>query len=176
MTPDASSGQVRPRLVLVGPPGAGKTTVGEVLGRRWTVDLRDTDSDIETSEGKSVAEIFFDDGEARFRELEAAAVRAALAEHSGVVSLGGGAVTTQATRDLLAGHLVAFLDVGLGEASSRVGLGAARPLLLGNVRSQLKTLLDARRPLYASVATMTVVTDNLDVEAVADEIERCLDG
>jgi shikimate kinase len=164
----------RPQLVLVGPPGAGKSSVGEVLARRWGTELRDTDADIEAGVGKPVAEIFVDEGEGFFRELEGRAVEQALLEHGGVVALGGGAVTSDHVRRLLAGHRVAFLDVGLADAASRVGLGVTRPLLLGNVRSQLKALLDARRPLYEEVSTVTVVTDGLTVDEVADAVEKAL--
>lgn len=172
--PAAPAGNGRPKIVLVGPMGAGKTTVGEILAARWDTHLRDTDVDIEASQGKPISEIFIDDGEAVFRELERTAVMAALAEHHGVVSLGGGAILNADTRAALRGHQVIFLDVGLSEAVRRVGLGTTRPLLLGNVRSQLKALLDARRPLYVEVATAQVLTDGIDAEAVADQIEQVL--
>lgn len=159
-----------PRVVLIGPPGAGKTSVGRALAKRWDLDFRDTDEDVEAVAEKAVADIFVDDGEGRFRELEAAAVATALAEHTGVLALGGGALTTPETRDRLTGHRVVFLDVGLAEASSRVGLGSTRPLLLGNVRSQLKALLDARRPLYTAAASATVVTDGLSVDEVVEAV------
>ena len=170
----APASSSRPQLVLIGPPGAGKSSVGALLARRWATDLRDTDADIEVAVGKPVAEIFVDEGEGFFRELEGRAVEEALAEHVGVLALGGGAVTSDHVRRLLAGHHVAFLDVSLAEAASRVGLGVTRPLLLGNVRSQLKALLDARRPLYQEVATITVATDGLSVEKVADAVEKAL--
>jgi shikimate kinase len=163
-----------PRLVLVGPPGAGKTSVGEVLAGRWQVDLLDTDQIIEREQQTTVSDIFVDQGEAVFRRLEEAAVVDALAAHPGVVALGGGAVLSAATRKRLAGIPVAFLDVGLAAAASRIGLGLTRPLLLGNVRAQLKALLDARRPLYVEVAQVVVLTDDLDVHQVADEVERML--
>lgn len=172
-SPVAESG---PLLVLVGPPGSGKTTVGGALARRWGVELRDTDRDIERAQGKPIPEIFFDSGEETFRQLERDAVAAALGCHRGVLALGGGAVTSAATRELLAGQTVVFLDVGLSTAAARVGLGTNRPLLLGNVRGQLKALLDARRPLYTSIATHTVVTDGIDPEAVADDIDKTLHG
>ena len=168
---EAASG---PRVVLVGPPGAGKTSVGAELARRWGTALRDTDADIEAGEERSVAEIFVDDGEGYFRTLERRAVEAAVTSHDGVLAVGGGAVTADSTRALLRGLPVVFLDVGLAEAASRVGLGATRPLLLGNVRGQLKALLDARRPLYAEVATATVRTDGLTVAEVADAVEEAL--
>ena len=165
------SGVVHPALVVVGAPGAGKTTVGTLLADRWDVAFRDTDRDVEGQFGKPISDIFVDDGEAAFRAAEAAAVVAALTSHQGVLALGGGAVLDPSTRAALAGQRVAFLDVGLAEASSRVGLGVTRPLLLGNVRSQLKALLDARRPLYREVATVTVLTDRRAVEDVADAVE-----
>jgi len=163
-----------PRVVLVGPPGSGKTTVGCALAERWGVSFRDTDADVSAAAGKSVSDIFVDDGEAAFRRLEAAAVATALGTHDGVLALGGGAVTTGETREALGGHRVIFLDVGLADAASRVGLGVTRPLLLGNVRAQLKQLLDERRPLYAAVAMATVGTDGLSVDEVADGVEASL--
>ncbi len=165
-----------PRLVLVGPPGAGKTTVGSLLADSWGVAFRDTDAEIEGQAGKPIRDIFVDDGEAAFRALEAAAVRAALARHEGVLALGGGAVTNADTRAALAEHRVVFLDVGLADAAARVGLGTTRPLLLGNVRTQLKNLLDARRPLYRQVATVSVATDGLTVDEVTAAVEQALDA
>lgn len=159
-----------PRVVLVGPMGAGKTTVGELLARRWGVEVRDTDADIVAAQGKEISEIFVDDGEAAFRALERAAVAAALAEHDGVLSLGGGAVLDPSTRELLAGHTVVFLKVGLTDAVKRVGLGTSRPLLMGNVRGRIKALLDERTPVYESVATITVDTDDRTADEVADEV------
>ncbi len=163
-----------PRVVLVGPMGAGKSTVARVLSERWGVAHRDTDDDVEAAQGRSISDIFVDDGEAAFRALEKAAVAAALAEHDGVLSLGGGAVLDPDTRALLAGHRVVFLQVGLAEAVKRVGLGAGRPLLLGNVRARVKALLDERTPIYTSVATVVVDTDDLDPVAVAARIEEAL--
>ena len=163
-----------PRAVLVGPMGAGKTTVGAILADSWGVALRDTDADIEAAEGRSVSDIFVDSGEAAFRVLEAAAVAEALATHDGVLALGGGAVLDPRTRELLAGHTVVFLRVGLSDAVNRVGLGVGRPLLLGNVRSRVKALLDERAPLYEAVATITVDTDGRTPEDVASEIEEAL--
>lgn len=158
-----------PVAVFVGPPGAGKSTVAEIVGQRLGVGVRDTDQDVEASEGVSVQDIFIDHGEAHFRTLEEKAVSAALAEHDGVVSLGGGAVLSPASRAALAGHRVIFLDVGLAAAIRRVGMNSGRPLLLGNVRTQLKNLLDQRRVLYRDVARFTIQTDDLDATQVAEQ-------
>jgi len=164
-----------PRAILIGPMGAGKTTVGRILAERWGVGVRDTDHDVEALAGKSVQEIFVDDGEAAFRTLERAAVRQALAEHDGVLSLGGGAVLDLDTRAALSGRPVVFLRVGLADASRRVGLGQGRPLLLGNVRSRIKALLEERTPVYESVAAVVVDTDGRPPSEIAIEIATRLE-
>jgi shikimate kinase len=152
--------------------GAGKTTVARLLGDRWGASVRDTDHDVEATVGKAIAEIFVDDGEDRFRALERAAVTQALAAHPGVLALGGGSVLDPDTRADLRGHCVVFLRVGLTDAVKRVGLGVGRPLLLGNVRSRIKGLLDERLPIYQEVATYTVETDGRTPEDVAAEVDR----
>jgi shikimate kinase len=161
---------VRPRTVLVGPPGAGKTTVGLLLAERLGVAFRDTDADIVQSIGKEIADIFYSDGEEHFRALERAAVATALAEHDGVLALGGGAVLSPETRALLRGHEVVLLDVGLSAAAERVGLNRTRPVLALNPRAQLRSLLAERMPLYAEVATRTVATDGRTPAEVADTV------
>ncbi len=164
-----------PRVVLVGPMGAGKSTVAEVLALRWGLPARDTDTDVEAREGRTISDIFVDSGEDHFRALEREAVAAALAEHAGVLSLGGGAVLDEETRALLAEHRVVFLRVGLSEAVKRVGLASSRPLLLGNVRSRVKQLLDERTPIYEAVASVVVDTDGRSPEEVAEEIVTVLE-
>jgi shikimate kinase len=161
---------VSPVVVLVGPPGSGKSTIAALLSQRLGVRHRDTDSDIEAEAGKPISDIFVDDGEPYFRLLERAAIVAALQDDGEVLSLGGGAILDAGTRAELAGHNVVFLDVSLGEAAKRVGLSVARPLLLGNVRTQLRTLMEARRPLYDEVAKQTVVTDDKTPDQIVDEI------
>jgi shikimate kinase len=163
-----------PRVVLVGPMGAGKTTVGRLLADRWGVGFRDTDDLVEEAEGRSVSDIFVDSGEEHFRALERAAVGRALDEHPGVLALGGGAVMAEETRTALAGHAVVFLRVGLTDAAARVGLGASRPLLLGNVRGTMKGLLDERTPVYESVASLSVDTDGRTPDEVANAVEEAL--
>jgi shikimate kinase len=162
--------------VLVGAMGAGKSTVAQLLATAYGVTARDTDADIEAAAGTSISDIFVDSGEAHFRELERTAVAEALASHDGVLALGGGAVLDPATRDLLAEHRVVFLRVGLSDAVKRVGLGSSRPLLLGNIRSRIKALLDERTPIYESVADIAVDTDQRSPEDVADEIRKALDA
>ena len=159
-----------PALVLVGPPGAGKTTVGRLLADRLAVGFRDTDADVEGAASKSVADIFLEHGEDRFRALEQQAVRRALAEHDGVLALGGGAILAIDTRRLLHGRRVVFLSVGLADAVKRVGLARDRPVLLGNPRAQLHRLLEERRPLYEEVASITVRTDGRSPEEVTGEV------
>jgi shikimate kinase len=147
--------------------GAGKTTVGQLVAERLGVAFQDTDSIVEAWAGKPVQDIFVDDGEERFRELERAAVAAGLASHDGVLALGGGAILAAETRSLLRGHTVVFLSVELADAAQRVGLGVGRPLLAINPRATMKHLLDERRPLYEEVATAVVKTDRVPPPEVA---------
>jgi shikimate kinase len=163
-----------PAAVLVGPMGAGKTTVGELLAEALGVPFRDVDADIEATAGKPVSEIFVDDGEEHFRALERAAVAAALADFDGVLALGGGAILAPETRAALRGHRVVYLSVELTDAIARVGLGAGRPLLAINPRATLRHLLAQRRPLYEEVATVTVKTDGRTPEDVAAEAREAL--
>jgi shikimate kinase len=166
---------VGPRVVLVGTMGAGKTTVGRLLAQQWGVPFRDTDADIESAEGRPVSDIFVDSGEEHFRVLERAAVAEALRAHDGVIALGGGAVMDPGTRDLLSGHRVVFLRVGLSDAAARVGLGVSRPLLLGNVRGRIKQLIDERTPVYESVAGHVVDTDGVEVDEVVSLVRAVVD-
>ncbi|MFF5717269.1 shikimate kinase [Streptomyces buecherae] len=164
-----------PVVILVGPPGAGKTTVGALLAERLGTTYRDTDADVERTAGQPIPEIFFEHGEPHFRALERAAVRAAVAEHPGVLSLGGGAVMDEDTRALLTGLPVVFLDVQLAAAVRRVGLDAPRPLLAVNPRQRWRELMEARRPLYTQVARAVVSTDDRTPEDVAGEVAGALE-
>ncbi|MET7504289.1 3-dehydroquinate synthase [Streptomyces microflavus] len=164
-----------PLVVLVGPMGVGKSTVGELLAARLGTTYRDTDADVVAEAGKPIAEIFYDEGEEHFRALERRAVAAALAGHAGVLSLGGGAVLDGATRELLADRPVVYLSMDVDEAVRRVGLGAARPLLAVNPRRQWRELMDARRHLYEEVARTVVATDENTPEEVAQAIIDALE-
>ncbi|MGH3450653.1 MAG: shikimate kinase [Haloechinothrix sp.] len=165
-----------PVLVLVGPPGSGKSTVGPMLAERLGVGFADADVDLERLAGRTIADIFTTDGEPAFRALEEKVVAAGLGEHVGVFSLGGGAVLSADTRALLAGRVVAFLNVGMAAGVKRTGLSAARPLLAGvNPRARFKELLDARLPLYREVAIVEVATDDISPEQVVDSIVAAVD-
>ncbi|MFJ6938191.1 shikimate kinase [Streptomyces sp. NPDC101132] len=164
-----------PLVVLVGPMGSGKSTVGALLAERLGAPYRDTDADIVAAQGREISEIFVDEGEPYFRALEKAAVAAAVAEHRGVLALGGGAVLDADTRELLAGQPVVYLSMDVEEAVRRVGLGAARPLLAVNPRRQWRELMEARRHLYTDVARVEVATDNRTPEEVAEAILDALE-
>jgi shikimate kinase len=156
--------------ILIGPPGAGKTTVGALLARQLSVGFLDTDASIEAVAGKPVSDIFIEDGEPAFRELERQAVAAAIAGHDGVIGVGGGAVLDQQTQRLLAGQPVVYLETGFAAAAKRVGMDVARPLLLGNPRAQLKALLEQRLPVYQQLAWITVSTDDREPQEIAADI------
>jgi shikimate kinase len=164
-----------PVAVFVGAPGSGKTTIGRQVALKLGCAFRDTDADIATAAGKPVSAIFVEDGEPAFRAMEIEAVARALAESDGVVALGGGAVLAEQTRAALAGHRVVYLDVGLPMAARRIGLNRDRPLLLDNPRATLRKLLDARRPLYAEVATFTINADG-KVHDVVDRVLAALES
>ena len=168
----ASEGQHMsdPVAVLIGPPGAGKSTVGPLLAARLGAEFAVSDAMVEAEAGKPVSDIFISDGEPAFRALERAAVARALASHPGIVALGGGAVMDPATQQLLAGQRVVYLQTGFVAASQRVGLDTPRPLLLGNPRAQMRDLLAQRLPVYESLAAITVTTDDRDPQEIADEI------
>ena len=165
-----------PVCVLVGPPGAGKSTVGALVAGALGVPFVDADDLISERTGRSIPEIFVDDGEEVFRALEREAVTQGLAMAGVVLSLGGGAVLAEPTRARLAGRPVVYLSVELPAAVRRVGLGAGRPLLTINPRATLRHLLDQRRPLYQQVAAVTVATDELDPGQVADAVLAALRG
>jgi shikimate kinase len=177
-----------PLIILIGPPGAGKTTVGSLLAGRLGVGFTDTDAVVEAAAGKSVSDIFISDGEPEFRRLEREAVAAALAAGeatqtgtgtpvTGVLGLGGGAVMDGQTQARLAGRAVVYLETGFAELAKRVGLDRARPLLIGtNPRAQLKSLLDQRLPVYDRLAWFTVSTNGREPEAIAAEIAAVVAG
>ncbi len=160
-----------PAIVLVGPPGAGKSTVGALLAHRIGVDFTDVDELIVARTGRSISDIFTTDGEPAFRELEEAEVARALQSDTGVLALGGGAVLSERTRAALRGHRVVFLLVGMAEGVRRTGLSSARPLLVGvNPRATFAALLDARLPLYREVATVEIATDRRSPDDIVQDV------
>jgi shikimate kinase len=162
-------------VVLVGPPGAGKTTVGRVLARRLGLGFTDVDALIVERAGKSIAEVFTEDGEDAFRALERAVVAEALTATDGVLALGGGSVLAAVTRERLRGHRVVHLKVGLADGIRRTGMSSARPLLAGvNPRATFKALLDARAPLYREVATVEIDTSRRNPHQVARAVLEAL--
>lgn len=149
-----------PRVVLVGPPGAGKSTIGRKLARELGVELYDTDAGIEKETGRTIPEIFAEDGEPEFRKIEERVVRRAVLAERGVVSLGGGAVLSANTRDLLRGRTVVYLEISVAEGLRRTGASTQRPLLNGaDPGAKYRELMRTRRPLYREVATVRVRTD-----------------
>jgi shikimate kinase len=166
-----------PKAVLVGLPGSGKSTIGRRLSKALGVSLLDTDAAIEQRTGRTVADIFAADGEQEFRRIEEEVVRAALAEHDGVVSLGGGAVTTPAVCEALAGHTVIYLEIGAREGVRRTGGNTARPLLAGPDRAEkFRALMAKRIPLYRRVATIRVNTNRRNPGAVVRYIVSRLEA
>jgi shikimate kinase len=169
------SSERRPSLVLVGPPGSGKTTVGHVLARRLGVGFTDVDALIVARAGKPIADVFLQDGEDVFRVLEREVVAEALVGTDGVLALGGGSVLAAETRERLRGHRVVHLAVGLADGLRRTGMSTARPLLAGvNPRATFKALLDARAPLYREVATVEIETSRRSVNQVARAVLEAL--
>jgi shikimate kinase len=164
----------RPVAVLVGPPGAGKSTVAAALADLLGVTVHDTDAAVVAVEGRPISDIFVEDGEERFRGLERAAVAAALRDERGVVAVGGGAPLDPATRTLLADHVVVFLDVTIADAARRIGFDQSRPLLAVNPRATWIAMMRERRPVYESVATHRVDTNGRTPEDIAAEVAALL--
>lgn len=159
-----------PVVVLVGVPGSGKTTVGQAIAAELEIEFDDTDQMIERLEQRSVSDIFIQDGEEQFRAIERDVVADAVANHTGVLALGGGAVLDAGSRELLADQPTVWLTVDTDTAVRRVGLNAPRPVLLGNVRGQLKALMTQREPLYTEVATFAIGTADRQPDEIAAEI------
>jgi shikimate kinase len=156
-----------PKAVLIGLPGSGKSTIGRRLAKSLDVALLDTDAAVEETTGRTIADIFASDGEPEFRRIEEDVIRSALQSHDGVLSLGGGAVTTPGVRDALSGHMVIYLEISAAEGVRRTGGSTVRPLLAGGDRGEkFKALMAERVPLYRRVATMRVNTNRRNPGAV----------
>jgi shikimate kinase len=162
------------KIVLIGPPASGKSSVGRRLAALMQTSFVDSDAKISDIEGRTVSEIFVDSGEEYFREIESKVVLDLLEASSGVISLGGGSILDQNVcakiRELKEENLIVFLDVSLNQASSRIGLNRDRPLLLNNPRAQWMQLMERRRPIYDSLASCTFLTDNMKPNEVAEQI------
>jgi shikimate kinase len=166
-----------PKAVLIGLPGSGKSTIGRRLAKALNLTLLDTDAAIEETTGRTIADIFANDGEKEFRRIEEDVIRSALKSHDGVLSLGGGAVTTPGVRDALAGHNVIYLEISASEGVRRTGGATVRPLLAGGDRSEkFKALMSQRVPLYRRVATMRVNTNRRNPGAVVRYIVTRLEN
>lgn len=166
-----------PKAVLVGLPGSGKSTIGRRLAKSMGLTLLDTDAAIETTTGRTIADIFANDGEPEFRRIEESVIRDALATHDGVLSLGGGAVTTPGVREALAGHTVVYLEISAAEGVRRTGGSTVRPLLAGPDRGEkFKALMAERVPLYRQVATLRVNTTHRNPGAVVRYIDSRLES
>jgi shikimate kinase len=163
-----------PKAVLVGMPGSGKSTIGRRLAKALDVPLLDTDAKIVETTGRTIPEIFLE-SEAEFRRIEVEVVRAALAEHDGVVSLGGGAITSPEVRDALVGHIVVYLEISAAEGIRRTSGGTVRPLLAGDPAERFRTLMSQRVPLYRKVATIRINTNRRNPGAVVRHIVHKLD-
>jgi shikimate kinase len=166
-----------PKAVLMGMPGSGKSTIGRRLAKALDVTLLDTDAKIVETTGRTIADIFSNDGEPEFRRVEEQVVRAALAEHDGIISLGGGAITSPGVRDALAGHTVIFLEISAAEGIRRTTGGTVRPLLAGPDPAQkYRDLMSERVPLYRQAATMRVNTNRRNPGAVVRHIVERLEN
>jgi shikimate kinase len=167
---NGQQGHGQPAAIMIGPPGAGKSTVGALLAHLLGLDFVDADTVIEEMAGKPVSDIFVQDGEEAFRALERAIAARLIGSHAGVLALGGGAILDPGTRDLLAGRRVVYLETGFVSAVHRTGLDSPRPLLFGNPRGRMKTLLEERLPVYTSLAWITVTTDDREPKDIAEEV------
>ncbi|CAN5475792.1 shikimate kinase [soil metagenome] len=166
-----------PKAVLVGMPGSGKSTIGRRLAKAMGVPLLDTDVQIVETTGRTVADIFATDGEQEFRRIEEDVVRTALDEHEGIVSLGGGAITSPGVRDALTGHTVVYLEIGAAEGIRRTTSGAVRPLLAGgDPAEKYRKLMSERVPLYRRAATMRVNTNRRNPGAVVRYLANRLEN
>lgn len=161
-----------PRVILIGPPGCGKSTVGAAIAHRLAVAFIDTDTEIERTYGQSISDIFVDKGEDFFRELEFEALKRSLINQDCVLSLGGGAPISQRAQEILrtASSPIIFLDVSLAVAAPRVGFNRDRPLLLSNPRAQWQALAETRRPIYESLASTIIKVDGMSVEELVTAI------
>jgi shikimate kinase len=159
-------------IVLIGPPGSGKSTVGKALARRLKRSFFDTDSMIEEKSQKKIGEIFVDQGEDEFRKIEFIVLQDVLQTPGSVISLGGGAPIKKQSQELIAAAnvFVVYLDISLASAAPRVGFNRDRPLLLGNPRAQWQTLNEIRRPIYQSLASMSIKVDDMKVEEIVSQI------
>jgi shikimate kinase len=168
---------VSPAAVLIGPPGAGKSSVGSLLAAGLGVPFADTDDYVAAAAGKPVGDVFIEDGEPVFRELERLAVARALeavGPAGGVLAIGSGAVLDPDVRRMLAGQVIVYLEANFATVARRTGMDRPRVVIPGNPRGQLRAMLEERCPVYAELAAITVRTDDMAPEEVAADLAERL--
>ena len=162
-----------PRIILIGPMGAGKSTIGIELAHRFEIESKDTDTQIADEVGQSIADLFIEKGEEYFRIKEKEILRRNLLGGDGILSLGGGACISPDSQSAVraSGSFIVYLKISLSVVAERIGFNRDRPLLLVNPRAQWQSLMNERAPIYEDLADVTIDVDKKSVSEICDEIE-----